>query len=407
MNGTISAEAQILSARREQELAMRSALYYPHTEIESRNLLKTALLLWDQVYIIAPWPGYQPHYGSQEESEAFEVIGQCHFPTEDEKRHAHELVEDFATRALPDAFTLPGLHKELKLPGIDKQNDQMEFYEISTQKLLPETWKLLGDCGLADVRHRTLTLVRDIRSGKQSAFNDRLKRSEPFEPDDANTRPWTGLSLMAILADCCAGSTLARITDKGVAYATITGLLLEGPDEQLEIGDAREQLVPMPMRVVAGDAISMNDLVNLRKREAGNADGHSIRDLRHRLADKVEQQAKRLSIAKSSLERSEILREFEQDIQDDYRDLREVLKSKTLQALGTKEVLMSVLTAAGAIAAAALAPVTIPGTLAWSGAAVTIGGLLSAKSKFAEERAKILKDHPTAYIYESLGGIKW
>jgi len=69
---------------------------------------------------------------------------------------------------------------------------------------------------------------------------------------------------------------------------------------------------------------------------------------------------------------------------------------------------VSVLTGIGTIAAATLnATIPVPETLTWSGAAVTIGGLLSAKCKLAAERRKILKDHPTAYIYETLGGIRW
>lgn len=38
-------------------------------------------------------------------------------------------------------------------------------------------------------------------------------------------------------------------------------------------------------------------------------------------------------------------------------------------------------------------------------ALVTIGGLLAARGKFAEERTKVLKDHPTAYLYEALGAL--
>ena len=41
---------------------MRSALYYPHTEIRSVPLLKTAMLLWDHVEFIVPYSGYRPHY---------------------------------------------------------------------------------------------------------------------------------------------------------------------------------------------------------------------------------------------------------------------------------------------------------------------------------------------------------
>jgi hypothetical protein len=385
---------------------VKSALYYPHTEIKNENLLKTALLLWDQVYVIAPWPDYQPQYDSQDAGDAFALIGHCHFPTEDEKRHAHELVKDFAKRPLPAAFTLSEL------------NSRSELYEISPRKLLPETWELLEHCRLVDGWRRTRILIEAHRSKNQGGLAGQsqqlrgtegvVKNDQSFEVTDAVTPLPTGLSLMAILADCCAGNTLARITDRGGAYATLTGLLLEESDEELEIDSAREQLVPIPMRVVAGDEIPMKSLVDLRKREAGNADGSSIRDLRHRFADKIETQAKRLSTAKSSLERSEIVRDFEQDIQDDYRELREALKSKTFQALGTKDVLMSVLVGASTIAAAAITTaVSIPGTLTWSGAAMTIGGLLSAKSKLAEERTKVLKDHPTAYIYESLGGIRW
>jgi len=115
---------------------MRSALYYPHTEIQSEGLLKTALLLWDQVYVIAPWENFIPNYASSDTREAFELIGKCHLPTRDEKEHAHELVQDFLKRPLPDAF----LYEE-KSSGLFQKND----YEISSEKLLRETWDLLRD----------------------------------------------------------------------------------------------------------------------------------------------------------------------------------------------------------------------------------------------------------------------
>jgi len=83
---------------------MRSALYYPHTHIQSEALLRTALLLWDNVAIVAPYPGFVPEYEERHFQEAFEIIGRCHYPTEQEKRNAHELIEDFATRPLPKAF---------------------------------------------------------------------------------------------------------------------------------------------------------------------------------------------------------------------------------------------------------------------------------------------------------------
>jgi len=36
---------------------------------------------------------------------AFSLIGKCHFPSDDEKEHAHNLVEDFVKRPLPPAFS--------------------------------------------------------------------------------------------------------------------------------------------------------------------------------------------------------------------------------------------------------------------------------------------------------------
>jgi hypothetical protein len=42
--------------------AMRSAMYYPHITIQSENIIRTALLLWDQVHVIVPYSGFVPHY---------------------------------------------------------------------------------------------------------------------------------------------------------------------------------------------------------------------------------------------------------------------------------------------------------------------------------------------------------
>jgi hypothetical protein len=49
---------------------------------------------------------------------------------------------------------------------------------------------------------------------------------------------------MSIIADCCAGETLNRVTDKGEAYANIAGLLTEKPSPQLALNEAREQIDP-------------------------------------------------------------------------------------------------------------------------------------------------------------------
>ena len=83
---------------------MRSALYYPHTKIQSERLLKTALLFWDNLYVIVPWVGYQPLYDLPQANEAFSIVGRCHYPGDDEKKRAHDAVKDFLKRPLPQHF---------------------------------------------------------------------------------------------------------------------------------------------------------------------------------------------------------------------------------------------------------------------------------------------------------------
>src|ERR1700692_1056735 len=83
---------------------MRTALYFPHTEIRSQNLLKTSLLLWDKLEFIVPSPNYVPYYENTTVARAIELIGVQRYPSESEKQEAHDLVEDLATRKLPDIF---------------------------------------------------------------------------------------------------------------------------------------------------------------------------------------------------------------------------------------------------------------------------------------------------------------
>jgi hypothetical protein len=161
---------------------MRSAMYYPYTEIQSESLMKTSLMLWDRVYVIAPFDGFKPNYASKEAQECFDLIGECHCPSPDEKLRTHELVADFATRRLPESFSY-----------VSKDSPH-EIYDVYPQKFLPETWKLLNEAGLAGPPSRNMVYP---------------------------TAPFTGLTLMSLLADCCAGDNLARITDRSAAYPSL------------------------------------------------------------------------------------------------------------------------------------------------------------------------------------------
>lgn len=367
---------------------MRSAIYYPHTEIKSESLLKTALLLWDDVRAIAPWPDYQPSYKTDSAREAFELVGKMHYPSDAQKRKAHALVEDFATRGLPEAF--------MYRPSDPNVGDK-DRYEIYPEKLLPETWKVLQDADLV---------------GK-----NRLSNS-----DYAATGP-TGLSLMSLIADCCAGKTFTRVTDRGDAYASLAGCFIDDGESTAQPqstllsrlddllhgfrgDDVQHELMTITLEVTDTTSIPFDNLLELRKAEHKTG-GNAIRDLRHRLSDRIEAQATLLAGATSTEDTDEIKRQFRSDMQDDLASLKDALKLEASQVLGTKEIITSVL---AAVSTAALihagAAIPMHEVVTATGGFVTLGGLFATKSKFARTRQKLLLEHPTAYLYEARGGLR-
>jgi hypothetical protein len=155
---------------------MRSALYYPHTQIQSASLLKTSLLLWDRVEFLVPDPSYRPSYPDAAVSEAVELIGVQRCPTEEEKKDVHLKLEEFVARELPPVFYYRAL------PG------QSEPYEIYPQKLLYDTWRMLEKAQLT---------------------------SSPLANSDYPATDATGLTIMSMLADCCAGETRSASPTEG------------------------------------------------------------------------------------------------------------------------------------------------------------------------------------------------
>jgi hypothetical protein len=83
---------------------MRSALYYPHTKLESQSLLKTSLLMWDHLEFIVPYPEYNTSYRNKDIERAIELFGVQRCPSKTDKSKAHDIIEDFATRPLPTPF---------------------------------------------------------------------------------------------------------------------------------------------------------------------------------------------------------------------------------------------------------------------------------------------------------------
>ena len=356
---------------------MRSAIYYPHTKIRSASFLKSALLLWDEVHVIVPWEGYELEPSPRDEAAAFEVVGRKLRPSKKEKKQAHDVVTDFLNRPLPKVFFL------------QSDGDDHE-YEMFTHKLLPETWDLL----------RASHVARPL-----------LRRTSHYSA----SRPM-GLALMNILADCCAGTTFARVTDRSDAYASLAGLFVEdGGDESVQYSESlfsefehsgdREALVPIATSVIDAQSLTLDQLVMFRDREAKSS-GYALRDLRHRFADRIESQVRALSASRSLRERTELKREFSEEMRDDYSALRDALKLEAKQLLGMKEIIGTALIPIAHLGSHTLGFPNVATALDITAASVAIGGLYSAKSKFAQTRRKILAEHPTAYLYEAKGGLR-
>src|SRR5580698_1704901 len=326
---------------------MRSALYYPYITIESEEVLKTALLLWDELHVLAPdnhFP-YSPHFDSEGLlTEAFEVIGRRHVPSGAEKALAHDLIEELLVRReLPRSFFFraTSLHDE-----------HVAIFRIFTGKLMFRTWQMLREAGLAG----------------------------PCSDSETSTNPFVGLTIMSILADCCAHCTFTRITDLGAAYASLQSVLADGQEQQSEI--IKGELVPILVKTVDPKRLGLRRLIDFRKNE--NA---ASRELRHRLQKHLDEQAGIIAASKTPAERAEALRQFECDSHDDLKLLKEALKLNTLRSLGSKEIMTTMVASLGTAMLTGMDKMaSIPEVATVGGGAVAIGGLIAAKSSFVWSR---------------------
>ena len=231
-------------------------------------------------------------------------------------------------------------------------------------------------------------MLRDLKLAGNPLYNANYPLTET-----------AGLSVMSILADCCAGTTRAQITDRGLAYATITNLLVEQPRGGATV-DHYERVVPLTLGLIDASSIPLEHLINFRERE-NKAGGHALRDLRHRYLDAIEAHVQSLQKVETREDWQELDRVFEVKMKDDLRDLNEELRRTKAEAILSKEFVTSIVVA-GATAWGAMhgLPLEIPAAFTALGAPVTVGGLLSTKNKYSVSCKSIMQKHPMAYLYE-------
>jgi len=339
---------------------MRSALYFPHTRVRSESLVRTALLQWDHLEFISPDLDYRPSYEDPVIAEAMELIGKPRTTNSEDRKRMHEFVEEFLDNLdFPDAFQY--------LTSVSEED--VNVFRIMAEKLAPETWKLLysGQTGNLDTCP--------------------LHSSYYFVPDAL------GLTLMAVLADVLAGDTRARVTDQAEAYRAIAN----APRQLGKEVSAHQHVVPLTLKGVNLESVSTQRLIEFRKREAG-PEGHQYRGLRHKYLARVEAQVVALAKLERVEDRDELDRTFCEDMDKDFRDLKDELRFARNEAWLDRGFMT--LVASSAASALALAGMGVmPEVYGPAGLAVSLAGSLGPVNKLAKSRLDIMQKHPMAYLY--------
>lgn len=345
---------------------MLTALYYPHTIIQSKNLIKTALLLWDSVEVIIPRRNFQLEAPFEEKSynEAIELIIRGHVPNNQQRNQAHQEVTDFLQEEGSQFFLESALRRVYR-----------SDYLLYPEKFLKNTWHLLKQRGLARWDH----LSRDY-----------------------GVPPALGLLMMASLADACAGTQKQKVTDRVQAYsllkkakATLVGApYVKGLDAS-QVAPELNRLVALSLKVLDARSIPIRKLLALRKREAkgSSADYRTMRlnYMKHLQAyvDRI------LKEAKTKGDIKEIERQFKADLKDDLLNLKRELRLASIEPLFSKEMVLTALVLGGAL----LEPISGITTLAITLRGVGVIPLVKTLLKHKEDRRKALLKQNVSWLY--------
>ncbi|MBB4389895.1 hypothetical protein GGE61_006261 [Rhizobium leguminosarum] len=342
---------------------MRSAVYYPSTQVRSRQVMHSSLLLWDQLHTIVPEPVYEPMYGnSRDMAEAWELIGEKIVPTGAQKGRAHAAIkETLETGLLP-----PTLYE---ISQVDQPDDP---YEVWPQKFTEETFRLLQN-------HRLTHL--------------------PLPNGDYPFTQEGGLLVMAKLADACAGTTLARVTDRLMAY----GMIGTGDQRAGNVTD----VVPVTLDLIDASSIPLENLIEFRKREAKERRGRDFTKLRHAYADMVQKQIEALGGAADQTDRDRLTKEYRARMETDLADLRKELQGNFGQLVVTPVVVAAIATGgalltgfAHEIQAAAAFGLTAALGSTVGDVSKTVAGFVKDRMGFNEKQRGVLARHPMAYMWE-------
>ncbi|QDT95854.1 hypothetical protein [Gimesia aquarii] len=344
---------------------MEVALYYPHTTVRTKGVLKTGLLLWDQIHCIIPSDGKfeRQRYKKKEYNEAFDLLARNHKPTRDEKRNAHIQLKKFLAEAPPSSF--------LK----DVVTKSRGEYLIYPKKFDKGTWKLLEQHGLA-------------------YFDE-------SSSDYALPRVF-GLLLMSILADQCAGKQKQKITDHAKVYSWVSqyyanklgGTYVSGLDAS-EVGANYERLVTISLQVLGTKNIPIKKLIDMRKREEKSNSG-DYRAMRKRYRKALSTYVDRLTNeVETKSDVKEIERQFKEEMKQDLKDLKKELNLSSVKALFSKEMVLTTIAVAGTF----IEPISGLTTLATTLQGIGVAPLIKTGAEYRAARSKVLRGSSMSWLY--------
>jgi hypothetical protein len=352
-----------------------TALYYPHITLDNERLLKNALILWDQVELICPFPEF-PHLPADgTRRAAFCAIAKPLRPSVAEMRNAHEALIEIADSPLPNWF----------FPEHAKNGGSRRHlhYSLHPEKLLPETWEELRRSKLAEPVLTDIeppipraAIRREYNAAKQKAY--------------ATTQAF-GLTILAVLADCCAGDTRQLMTDEVNYYVALNRYLklISGATAERGTSTRYDRLVTLSFTTLNVSGVSLQALTAIRSREK---DRPHLRQMRHAYLQKLDTYVARLSTAaRRARDVREIEREFLLDVSDDVALLKEELKDEAKKVIFSKEM------GATAIALAGTFVEPIMGSL------LAAGALYRSKVEYRAARNRTLERHAMAWLYETRG----
>lgn len=331
---------------------MSGCLYYPHWDLRDSIFWGNLLAFWDRVTFIVPKNhyGFDPYHQDKDVlkslKSAHEIYGVEHPPNKDEKDNCHELLKELFI----DRKDL--VEKYRKIIG-------EEPYVIAYNKLNPETVDMLKDAGL-------------------------------FEGDFGDvfyTKSACGYLVMAVLAHCCSSKRLPPLTDVPDLFRINVGSVIDSLEaiastENTEIHDENSPLLLLkriPFLAASDENPKfLSKVLVARKKD-------DVNGYRKVFYDNIMKYIERLESSEVSAETYDILRDFDDEIKNDMKNLKRELIKAGVDAIASKEGIAAIL---GGLALGTISPEI--------GTTVALSGGLKA---YRKARNRALKNHWTSWLY--------